>query len=168
LPDVVSSSYNCKVTTSFFLTLLYGSLEEDEQDDEGYASAASSCVSTADSASTARRAQVGRPPRRGVAAGCSEVVLEAWAKRIGLALMTLRDGYTVRGERKERREVYQRENPPEGKASCRVAAAEEDGVLAIACSLAKRRSLTAHLWMGRVVEVSRHGSILSTYRVNRF
>ena len=65
--------------------------EDGQDDDEGYASAASACVSAADSASTARggRARAGRPPRRGAAAaaaaGRAEVVLEAWAKRMGLA-----------------------------------------------------------------------------------
>ena len=53
--------------------------EDGQDDDEGYASAA-------DSAPTApRRARAGRPPRRGAATGRAEAVLEAWAKRMGLA-----------------------------------------------------------------------------------
>ncbi|KAG2613466.1 B-box zinc finger protein 32-like [Panicum virgatum] len=73
------------------LLLLPPVTAQEEEEDEGYASAASSCVSAADSASTARggRARAGRPPRRGAAAaaaaGRAEVVLEAWAKRMGLA-----------------------------------------------------------------------------------
>ncbi|KAF8658631.1 hypothetical protein HU200_059097 [Digitaria exilis] len=69
--------------------------ESDE--DDGYASAASSCVSTADSASTpaaARRRQcvgeraraAGRTPARARA----EAVLEGWAKRMGLSPGTAR------------------------------------------------------------------------------
>ncbi|CAO1939184.1 unnamed protein product [Urochloa humidicola] len=71
-----------------------------EGDEEGYASAASSCVSTADSASTApvaarrRRGGTRRPPRRAAAeaaaAARSEAVLEGWAKRMGLAPGTAR------------------------------------------------------------------------------
>ena len=86
-------------------------------------SAASSCVSTADSASMARWARAGRSLKKGVAAGCAEAVLEAWAKRMGLAPMTLGDGYIGREERKERREAYRRGDPSEGKVSCRVATA---------------------------------------------
>jgi len=73
--------------------------EEDEQDDERYASTASSWVST--SYSAARRARTGRSPRRDVAVGHAEAVLEAWAKRMDLAPVTLGDGYTGRGERNE-------------------------------------------------------------------
>jgi hypothetical protein len=58
-------------------------------------------------------------PRRRVATRCAEAVLEAWAKWMGLAPMTLGDGYTGRGERKERLEAYQM-GDPEGKASYRV------------------------------------------------
>ena len=43
------------------------------------------CVSAGDSASTARRARAERPPRKGAAMGRTEAVLEAWAKRMGLA-----------------------------------------------------------------------------------
>ena len=73
--------------------------EEDEQDDERYTSTASSWVST--SYSAARRARTGRSPRRDVAVGHAEAVLEAWAKWMDLAPVTLGDGYTGRGERHE-------------------------------------------------------------------
>ncbi|CAN6193787.1 unnamed protein product [Urochloa humidicola] len=77
-------------------TRLYVLPAADAAEEEGYASAASSCVSTADSASTApavrrtrcsrSRGGTGRPPRRACAAAArAEAVLEGWAKRMGLA-----------------------------------------------------------------------------------